>query len=189
LGTFLAGRRAVGCAGLGGACRAEGGCTGEGSDLEGGAAAVGRAVVDGAAGDAGCWDCAPGGRRAAGLLDRGLAPDAAKDDSARGDVARGDAPRGETVDASNGEAGGRASGSLRASALEARPSWAASGGGGANFCRDKDGNAPAICAGRKASSGIESEFAPGGMISRFWGGLRSVAESPSGVCPGFGGAL
>jgi hypothetical protein len=74
LGTFLAGRRAVGCAGLGGACRAEGGCTGEGSDLEGGAAAVGRAVVDGAAGDAGCWDCAPGGRRAAGLLDRGLAP-------------------------------------------------------------------------------------------------------------------
>jgi hypothetical protein len=187
----LARRRAVGCTRLGGECCAEGGCTGVGSGLEGGAAAVLWAVVCGAAGFGigGCWDWRFGGRRAAGLLDRGLAPDAAKDDSARGDVARGDAPRGETVDASNGEAGGRASGSLRASALEARPSWAASGGGGANFCRDKDGNAPAICAGRKASSGIESELAPGGMISRFWGGLRSVAESPSGVCPGFGGAL
>lgn len=151
-----------------------------GSGREGGGAAVLWAVAGGAAGfGGGCVDLRSGGRRAAGLLDRGLAPCAE----------RGDGPIGSGgANASNGEAGGRGGASPRVSVRGARTSSLTTGGGGVGLCRDNDGSAPAICAGRKASSGIESELAPGGIISRFWGGLRSVAESPV-PCSGFGGAL
>jgi hypothetical protein len=106
-----------------------------------------------------------GGLRAAGLLGRGLVwpPD---DPVAGGPAVAPDAKGGA----------GRASLSRDRCSLRASSTPAVSTRGG-------EGNAPAICAGRSESSGSETELTPGGMMSRFWGGLRSGAESTAGDPP------